>query len=318
MRLALTFGLCLMAIGNALAGDAKGPKIEVIVDGTNSPTYQHKGKTYTEALKGKEYAIRISNPSAERVAVALSVDGLNTIDAKQTKARDASKWIVDPYQTIVISGWQVSDQQARQFYFTTEEQSYGAKLGKTANLGVISAAFFKERRRNPISFGIPGISSMGGMGAGAGSRGGGMGGMGGGGFGGPGMGGMGGGSMGGMGGGGFGGMSGGMGGVGSTPGAPKAAAPSSGSIVQPVPDARADKTTPKASEPEYAATGMGKREDHAVERQYLNLEDKPFKTINLRYEFRPVLVKLGVLPKPDTRDPLVRREGATGFIEKGK
>ncbi|MBD0325381.1 MAG: hypothetical protein ICV68_03065 [Pyrinomonadaceae bacterium] len=40
----------------------------------------------------------------------------------------------------------MSSERARRFYFTNERNSYGAKLGQTANLGVISAAFFRERR----------------------------------------------------------------------------------------------------------------------------------------------------------------------------
>jgi hypothetical protein len=40
----------------------------------------------------------------------------------------------------------MSSERARRFYFTNERDSYGAKLGQTANLGVISAVFFRERR----------------------------------------------------------------------------------------------------------------------------------------------------------------------------
>jgi len=82
--------------------------------------------------------------------VALSVDGLNTIDARHTDAFSASKWVLDPWETIDISGWQVSDRAARRFYFTAEGDSYGARLGKTENLGVIEAVFFRERER-PIA-----------------------------------------------------------------------------------------------------------------------------------------------------------------------
>ena len=38
-----------------------------------------------------------------------------------------------------------SSENARRFYFTTERDSYAAKLGQAANLGVISAVFFRER-----------------------------------------------------------------------------------------------------------------------------------------------------------------------------
>ena len=116
-----------------------------IVDGARQPRYAHDGRWYVEARKGREYAIRLRNPYAVRVAVALSVDGLNTIDARETTAADARKWVLGPYETVTISGWQTSQTEARRFEFTTEARSYGQALGKTANLGVISAVFFKER-----------------------------------------------------------------------------------------------------------------------------------------------------------------------------
>ena len=124
--------------------------LEVLVNGRPLTEYAARGKTYIEAIEGAEYELRVRNPSADRIAVALSVDGLNTIDARHTSAWNASKWVIEPYQTITISGWQMSSERARRFYFTNERDSYGAKLGQTANLGVISAVFFRERGR-PIS-----------------------------------------------------------------------------------------------------------------------------------------------------------------------
>lgn len=122
-------------------------QVEVIVNGCPLAEYYARGRTYVEALQGAEYELRLRNDSPDRVAVALSVDGLNTIDARHTSAWNASKWVIEPYQTITISGWQMSSERARRFYFTNERDSYGAKLGQTANLGVISAVFFRERSR---------------------------------------------------------------------------------------------------------------------------------------------------------------------------
>ena len=124
----------------------QGFSLEVLVNGQRLSEYFAKGRTYVEAQPNAEYELRIRNPLPQRVAVALSVDGLNTIDARHTSAWNASKWVIEPYQTITISGWQMSSVRARRFYFTTERDSYGAKLGQTANLGVISAVFFLERR----------------------------------------------------------------------------------------------------------------------------------------------------------------------------
>ena len=127
-------------------------EVDVIVNGRPLSEYFARGRTYVEALQGAEYELRVRNSSPDRVAVALSVDGLNTIDARHTSAWNASKWVIEPYQTITISGWQMSSERARRFYFTNERDSYGAKLGQTANLGVISAVFFREQHRvRPIS-----------------------------------------------------------------------------------------------------------------------------------------------------------------------
>jgi hypothetical protein len=121
--------------------------VDILVDGAPQPRYPHDGRWYVEAFKGREYAIRLRNPYGVRVAVALSVDGLNTIDAGETTAADARKWVLGPYETVTISGWQTSQTEARRFEFTTEARSYGQALGKTANLGVIAAVFFRERVR---------------------------------------------------------------------------------------------------------------------------------------------------------------------------
>ena len=251
---------CLIAAGLALAAAPRtvmsaSPArqsvgdVDILVDGAPQPRYAHEGRWYVEARKGREYAIRLRNPYAVRVAVALSVDGLNTIDARETTAADARKWVLGPYETVTISGWQTSQTEARRFEFTTEARSYGQALGKTANLGVISAVFFKER----VPAVMPDTSND----------------------------------------------------YASRAQAPRAAAPSEQA-------AQAAGANNKAAD-EYAATGMGRRTGHAVAQVWLNLEDAPAQTLSIRYEFRPQLVRLGILPPAPTADPLQRRERAHGF-----
>lgn len=126
-------------------------ELQVLVDGRPLSEYRSRGRTYVEALRGAEYEVRLRNYSPDRVAVALSVDGLNTIDASQTSAWNASKWVIEPYQTITISGWQMSSERARRFYFTTERDSYATKLRQRGDFGMISAVFFRERNR-PVPF----------------------------------------------------------------------------------------------------------------------------------------------------------------------
>jgi hypothetical protein len=224
--------------------------VEILLNGVPVQRYTHAGRWYVEALKGRDYAIRLRNPYPVRVAVALSVDGLNTIDARQTTAADARKWVLGPYETVTISGWQTSTTEARRFEFTTESRSYGQALGKTENLGVISAVFFKERVSNKLDRAEE-------------SR-------------------------------------------------DRQQAPPSASAAPK--DQRADAAAGQKAENEYAATGMGQRTDHTVTQVWLNLEDTPAHAVDIRYEFRPQLVRLGILPAPPVAaDPLRRREGARGF-----
>lgn len=250
-RIACLLAGLLVAAGSRSAMSASrafpaSAGVDILVNGMPQRHYRHDGRVYVEALKGREYAIRLSNPYPVRVAVALSVDGLNTIDARESTAADARKWVLGPNETVIISGWQTSQDEARRFEFTTEARSYGQALGKTTNLGIISAVFFKERVRvapRPESFRDDAARNQ----AGA-----------------------------------------------------AAAAP-------------AERAGKAAGENDYAATGMGRPTGHAVEQVWLDLEDTPAQGVDIRYEFRPQLVRLGILPAPPPVDRLQRREGARGF-----
>src|SRR5215203_2928130 len=123
--------------------------VEVLVGGGPLDVIYGRGRRYVEAREGAEYDLLVHNPLPVRVAVALSVDGLNTIDARRTSAWESSKWVIEPYGTIRISGWQMSSSRARRFYFTTERDSYAARLGRASDLGVITAVFFRESTPRP-------------------------------------------------------------------------------------------------------------------------------------------------------------------------
>jgi hypothetical protein len=136
--------------------DDNGFSVEVLIGGRPASEYLARGRRYIEAFENAEYELRIHNPTGSRVAVALSVDGMNTIDARHTSAWEAHKWVIEPYGTISVRGWQMSSENARRFYFTTESDSYGTKIGQTANLGVIAAVFFRERKPIVITPVTPG------------------------------------------------------------------------------------------------------------------------------------------------------------------
>jgi hypothetical protein len=263
VRRAAVAALCLAAccaLAPAARAAAEGSySMEILVDGRPLQEYVARGTTYIEALEGREYTIRLSNRTGERVAVALSVDGLNTIDAKTTSTRDASKWILRPWQTISLSGWQTSGETARRFFFTTEDRSYGAWLGETRNLGVITAAFFREQRTRPRPW-------AGGLRRDAARD------------------------------------------------APSAADEPRCKKSEALGESEAGAAPPSD---DYAATGIGREVDHRVRRVPFRAERNPGSVIELRYEYRDALVRLGVLPRHYARhdEPLSRRERARGFTD---
>ncbi len=147
---AAALALAILATGSSVALDSGGFSMELLVDGVPLDELHARGTTYVEALPEAEYEIRLRNGSPHRVAVALAVDGLNTVDARTTSPRHARKWVLDPWQSVTISGWQTDSGTARRFFFTTEDRSYGAWLGRTSNLGVVEAVVFRERPARPF------------------------------------------------------------------------------------------------------------------------------------------------------------------------
>ncbi|HTR02779.1 MAG TPA: hypothetical protein VMN82_06245 [Thermoanaerobaculia bacterium] len=229
-------------------------EMTVLVDGAGVPEYVSRGRTYIEAFKGKEFSIRLTNPTSGRVAVALSVDGRNVVDALHTSERAASKWVLNPGQTVVIPGWQISGETARKFFFTETRSSYARWLGDTANVGTIEAAFFREKVRAPQ----PVLKDR-------------------------------------------------------AADAENRAETSRQAAGAPMPEAAAPKSAAKAPSPadDYAATGIGDRTSYPV--QWVSFEEEavPAARLSIRYEFRPQLVRLGVLPRAD--DGLASRDKARGF-----
>src|SRR4051794_11020076 len=122
-----------------------GFDIQVLVGGRALHQDIVGGERRLEAVLGTEYELRLTNPLSDRVAVAVSVDGLNVIDARHTTPWDASKWVIHPHATLTLSGWQVGSEQARRFYFTTERDAYATRIGRPGDFGVISAVFYPGR-----------------------------------------------------------------------------------------------------------------------------------------------------------------------------
>ncbi|MDR7272249.1 hypothetical protein J2X20_004923 [Pelomonas saccharophila] len=105
--------------------------------------YPSRGRRYSPGTPGSRYAIRLSNRSGERVLVVLSVDGVNAITG-DTAAFNQSGYVLSPGESHDITGWRKSDERIAAFEFTSLGDSYAARTGRPANVGVIGAAVFRE------------------------------------------------------------------------------------------------------------------------------------------------------------------------------
>jgi len=110
------------------------------------------GSPFVTAKKGERYSVRLYNPLPVRVAVNLTVDGLNSISGKPCGISDGQKWVIEPYSSVTIPGWQVNGGESRRFFFTDKPKSYAKWQGDNldrdlaANCGVIGAAYFWDQR----------------------------------------------------------------------------------------------------------------------------------------------------------------------------
>ncbi len=126
-----------------------GFRVEVVNDSEGvKPETDQNGRPFVAAVPGERYSVRLYNPLPVRVAVNLTVDGLNSITGQPSGIADGEKWMIEPYSSITIPGWQVSGGEARRFFFTEKPKSYakwrGDETGEdlSANCGVIGAAYF--------------------------------------------------------------------------------------------------------------------------------------------------------------------------------
>lgn len=130
--------------------------VSVEVDGRPAPLYpapDGSGRYYVEAHASRAYALRVSNRSAERVAVLLAVDGLNVVSGERergpsTSGRPGRMYVLDPWGDVRVQGWRTSLDEVRRFTFVDERRSYAARTGRAnSRMGWIEAWAYRERPR---------------------------------------------------------------------------------------------------------------------------------------------------------------------------
>jgi hypothetical protein len=126
-----------------------GMQMEILdEDGEQLPTADRAGRRYVLGEHGDRYVIRITNPSARRVEVVVSVDGLDVIDGKPASFAKRG-YVINPYGEVRIEGWRTSVHGVAAFRFGRVADSYAARTVGARNVGVIGVALFTERELPP-------------------------------------------------------------------------------------------------------------------------------------------------------------------------
>lgn len=146
MRHLLAFIVSLAAIAATPAFASRLVDVTVVDrdSGRVMPTYVHRGQTYIAGTPGHRYAIRLTNRTGQRVMTVLSVDGVNAVSG-ETAAVSQNGYVLGPWQSTDVRGWRKSLDEIAQFEFTALPDSYAARTGRPANVGVIGVAVFTER-----------------------------------------------------------------------------------------------------------------------------------------------------------------------------
>lgn len=121
--------------------------------------YASRGRRFSPGTPGARYAIRLSNRAGERLLVVLSVDGVNAVTG-DTAAWTQSGYVLDPGDSVDITGWRKSDQHIAAFEFTSLGDSYAARTGRPAQVGVVGAAVFREAAPRRVMSESPVVSPL--------------------------------------------------------------------------------------------------------------------------------------------------------------
>lgn len=149
------FGILLMGmgvLGVRTESHAAGRLADVqIIDretGSVLPLYRSRGEYWVAGRPGARYSIMVQNHRGERLLAVTAVDGINVISG-ETGAWDQSGYVFSPGESYEIAGWRKSNAEIAAFNFTAAGNSYAARTGRPANVGVIGVALFRERPRVP-------------------------------------------------------------------------------------------------------------------------------------------------------------------------
>jgi hypothetical protein len=144
---AISAGLATICQAQVQGGIAEVALIDRDSGAVLSPHFFH-GEYWVAGRPGARYAIEIRNRLGERMLAVTSVDGVNVVSGA-TAAWDQTGYVFGAGERYQITGWRKTDEEVAAFTFTDSPNSYAARTGRPANIGVIGVAIFRERQPQP-------------------------------------------------------------------------------------------------------------------------------------------------------------------------
>jgi hypothetical protein len=114
-------------------------------EGGDFPSFRSGGDIWIAGADGERYNLRLQNHSPERVEVVVSVDGRDVVSGRLGDYVKQRGYVLDPFGVLIIEGYRQSLDNVAAFRFTDLDNSYSARLGTPANVGMIGIAAFAEK-----------------------------------------------------------------------------------------------------------------------------------------------------------------------------
>ena len=125
----------------------KKDKFEVVIsygDDTLADEYPFRGQIWIEGRHNSNYVIELINHSSSPAEAVVSVDGLCVRQGKPASF-ESRGFVVDAGGRITVEGWLINANEAAEFLFGTNRESYSEQSGQSGNQGVIGVAWFEPR-----------------------------------------------------------------------------------------------------------------------------------------------------------------------------
>jgi hypothetical protein len=150
-------------LSGACAAQSVGNLAEVsIIDrdsGVTLTPYFYRGEYWVAGRPGARYSIEVRNRAGERLLAVTSVDGVNVLSGA-TAAWSQEGYVFNPFEDYQITGWRKSDTEVAAFTFTALPNSYAARTGRPANVGVVGVALFRELPPPAVTYSPPRVTGL--------------------------------------------------------------------------------------------------------------------------------------------------------------